>query len=989
MKKNIFSYICFYFRIALIPFFLFIQNTVFSQNDTIKPNADTVNLIQVKGRANLYNLIIQFNKDTITFNKGEIISNVLYVKNEGSKNYNFNVQLILPNEWIPVGLQSKTFSLEAGKEIFIPVNIIPRLKVSGNAQVLITAFIQNNENPDEVLGSTYFQSIYNKRTAWKVSSDVSKIYLKNGQDSVSFSLNASNLGNTNQDLIINVKKNKSNIKVLDSLKNEPFEMKTITLKSQQDTTFHLRFIREKEHRNERLIDIDNYRPTSNGQPEKYTLNISSQSPRPDEKNTYQSGAKLDVIKLNDAIDANIYNNNRLPLIMEINTYNLLGAIPAMNVWLYGNASLENNQNLVYNFQSYFFQNFLSNNFLKQSNFFIYYSNDKMAAQIGNAGVYTLGAFPGSFGARGEYKFNPEHKAGVFYTQNPQIWFPPTAQTAGMYYQYNKKNKINVSSQYAHSRSLVSNLSADIINVRSSFSVFKNHSFGINGGISRRVKNDTAKIGYFIGTNYSGHYGKKWYLQISNFYINPLFGIVKQERFYNLLSLSRQMKNSRIYLRSSLYLYKIIQSQNYFDYQMINELFHQFNNTKIGNISYSVFYNLFYIKKFTVHSRGLGLNTSTYNIDKFLRYYFYLKAGYNYSPDTLRKNFFFAQIGSQLFYKTISFNIRYTYGNLGVDERFYVINNTTIPQFFSVFGRHQYQFKIRNLVMENYAGYSISTINYSTLYWQPNIYFYSKNGWRFRAYSEMNLNKQKRNDFASTPALQNLSSTNQQWTFYFFFGFGVRKEFSFPMPYSKKYYENVVFIPFFDLNGDGKKQDNEKALENVVIRVFSEQKNEYYEMLTNNKGMATLKNIEVGTYNWNVWALDDLGGWFPHISDSLNIATSGVNYIPFVRGVKIVGKVYLQRDKNSPDANQKLDLSRIKITCQNSKTYTTITDNDGNFEIFVPAGKYTITMDEKILGSKFKLLQNNIELQVDDKYSNIFIPFHIIEKTKKIKLVKPE
>lgn len=977
------------FRVLLLFFLLNFQFEYFSQNDTVKKNVDTLNLVQIKGQPNVYNLIIQFNKDTVTFNKGEIISNVLYIKNAGSKNYRFNVQMILPNEWIPIGLQSKTYSLEAGKEIFIPVNIVPRLKVSGNAQVLITAFLQNADNTDEVLGSIYFHSIYNKKTAWKVSADVSRIYLKNGQDSVSFKLNASNLGNTNQDLILNLKKNKNNIKVLDSIKNQPFEIKTLSLKPLQDTTFHLRFIREKEHRNERLLDIDNYRPSSTGQPEKYTLNFSSQSPRPDEKNIYQSGAKIDVIKLNDEVNGNIYNNNRLPLIMELNTYNLLGAMPAMNVWLYGNASLENNQNLVYNFQSYFFQNFLSDNFLRQSNFFVYYSNTKMAAQIGNAGVYTLGAFPGNFGVRGEYKFNLSHKAGVFYTQNPQIWLPPTSQTAGMYYQYNKDKKINVYSQYAHSRSLVTNLFADILNVQSSFAIFKNHSFGIRGGISRRVKNDTAKVGFYVGTNYSGHYGKKWYLQISNFYINPLFGIIKQERFSNLLSLSRQLNNSKIFFRSSMYLYKINQSQNYFDYQIINEIFHQFNNTKLGNLSYSAFYNLFYIKKFTVHSRGLGLNTSTYNIDKFLRYYFYARAGYTYSPDTLRKNFFFAQVGSQVFYKTLSVNIRYTYGNLGVDERFYTINNTTIPQFFSIYGRHQYQFKARNFVMENYAGYSISTINYSTIYWQPNLYFYSNNGWRFRAYSEMNLNRLKRNDMVTTPALQNVSSDKAQWTFYFFFGFGVRKEFSFPLPYSKKYYETVTFIPFFDLNGDGKKQDNEKALENVVIRVFSEQKNEDYEMLTNKKGMAILKNIEIGTYGWNVFALDDLGGWFPHISDSLNISASGTQYIPFVRGVKIVGKVYLQRDKNSPDADKKLDLSRIKITCQNSKTYTTITDNDGNFEIFVPAGKYTITMDEKILGTRFKLLQNNIEIQVDDKYSNIFIPFHIIEKPKKIKLVKPE
>jgi len=977
-------------------------NVIYAQQDTLKTTqqdtlknitkiADTTNLLQIKGQPNIYGLILQFNKDTVSFNKGEIISNVLYVKNEGTKSYSFNVQLIVPNDWTPIGLQNKTFQLEGGKELFIPISVIPRMKVSGNAQVLVTAFIQNANNPDEVLGTVFFQSIYNKKTAWKISSDISKIYLKNNQDSVSFRLNASNLGNTKQDIIINLTKNKNYIQVRDSIKNEKFEVKTISLKPMQDTTFHLRFIKEKERRNERLLDIDNYRPTSTGMPEKYNLNFSSQSPRPDEKNAFQSGTKLEFIKLNDEVEGNIYQSNRLPLIMDINTYNILGASPAMNIWLYGNATLENNQNVAYNFQTFFNQNFLSTNFLKQTTFFLFYSNPKMAAQIGNGGIYTIGAFPGTFNVRGEYKFNLSHKAGVFYSQNPQIWYQPTHQTAGTYYEFLKNSKIRVYAQYAHSRSLISNLYADILNLQSNFSLFKGHSFGIRGGISRRVKNDTANFGYYVGTNYSGIFNKQWSIQISNFYFDPSFGVFSQSRVNNLLNVSYKIKNNSILmLRSNVFLYKIVQTQSYYDYQINNELFHQLLGTKAGNLSYSGFYNLFYVKKFLIHSRGLGFNTNVYNPEKFLRYYFTFRAGYNYSPDTLRKNFFFTQVGAQVFYRTFSINLRYLLGNLTIDERFYALNSFSTPQFFSLSARHQYQFKSKNFVTENYVGYSVSTINYTNIYWQPNLFYYSNNGWRFRAYSEVNWNRLRQfNDFFGVPSLSNTNSNSGKWVFNIFIGFGVRKEFSLPLPYSKKYFVNVVFLPFFDLNGDGKKQDNEKALENIVIRVYNEQKNEEYEMLTNKKGVATLKNIEAGNYAWNVWALDELGGWFPHIADSINISTGGVQYIPFVRGVKIVGKVYLQRDKNSPDADKKLDLSRIKITCQNSKTYTTITDNEGNFEIFVPAGKYTITMDEKILGTKFKLLQNNIEIQVDDKYSNIFIPFHIIEKPKKLKIVKPE
>ena len=973
--------------------FLFVSLNIYGQKDTIKqenPPKDTLDLLQIKGQPNVYGLILKFNKDSIIFNKGEIISNVLYIKNQGNKTYRFQVKMIVPNDWTPIGLSSKTYELEVEKEVFIPINVIPRMKVSGNARLLITAFLQNIENTDEVLGTTFFQSIYNKKTAWKISSTITKLYLKNNQDSIPFQLNASNLGNTNQDLIINLKKNRTNISVKDSLKNQEFETKAISLKPMQDTTFHLRFIKEKEHRNEQLLDIDNYKPLSHGMPEKYILTFSSQSPKPDEKNTFQSGQKIEFIKLNDEAYGNIYQSNRLPLIMDINVYNILGAAPAMNIWLYGNAVLENNQNLVYNIQSFFNQNFLSNNFLKQSTFFIFYSNPKMSAQIGNGGIYTLGAFPGTFNVRADYKFTPSHKGGVFYSQNPQIWFQPTSQTAGMYYEFLKNNKIRVYSQYAHTRSLLTNLFADILNVQSSFSVFKGHSFGIRGGISRRVKNDTSKIDFYLGTNYSGLFKKQWNVQISNFYFAPNFGIFSQQRFNNLLNISYKLKpNSSLMFRSNLFMYKLIQTQNYLDYQLSNQLSHQLFGTKFGNISYYGFYNFFYIRKFMIHSRGLGLNTSIYQAEKFLRYNFNIQAGYNYSPDTLRKNFFFTQVGAQVFYKTLSLNLRYLLGNLTVDERFYSLNSFSVPQFFSVSGRHQYQFKTPNFISENYVGFSISTINYTNIYWQPNLFYYTNNGWRFRVWAEINWNKLNRlNDFSNPITFANTTNTGK-WTFNAFLGVGIRKEFSFPLPYSKKYFATVLFMPFFDLNGDGKKQEQEKALENVVIRIYNEQKNEEYEILTNKKGFATLRNIEIGIYNWTVWSLEDLDGWFPYIPDSINISHNSMQYIPFVRGVKIIGKVYLQRDKILPDADKQLDLSRIKITCQNHKTYTTLTDKEGNFEIFVPAGKYTITMDEKILGNKFKLLQNNIEIQVDDKYSNIFIPFHIIEKPKKLILVKPD
>jgi hypothetical protein len=113
-----------------------------------------------------------------------------------------------------------------------------------------------------------------------------------------------------------------------------------------------------------------------------------------------------------------------------------------------------------------------------------------------------------------------------------------------------------------------------------------------------------------------------------------------------------------------------------------------------------------------------------------------------------------------------------------------------------------------------------------------------------------------------------------------------------------------------------------------------------------------------------------------------VTKSNTLYIPFSRGVKIFGNVTIERDPNSPAAKTPLDLSRIKISASDGKVYNTLTDNQGFYELYLPYGNYVLTMDENVLGEKFKLMQNNYQLEVSDSLNNLFIPFHIIEKVRK-------
>jgi len=220
-----------------------------------------------------------------------------------------------------------------------------------------------------------------------------------------------------------------------------------------------------------------------------------------------------------------------------------------------------------------------------------------------------------------------------------------------------------------------------------------------------------------------------------------------------------------------------------------------------------------------------------------------------------------------------------------------------------------------------------------------------------------------------------------WSQDFYLGVGIRKEFGIPIPKTKQKYCTVKFIAFYDLNGDNKRNPNEELLENVVLQLGE------WEVITNKNGESLLKNIPVGNYYFNAFSIPDIKGWFPHINDTLLLTSSGKIFVPFTRGIKVTGKIFIEMDKFNVKANKPVDLSHIKISMINDRTFTTLTDKNGGFQIYVPLGKYILSMDEKILGSHYYLLKNDFELTLDNQFDNIFIPFYIVEKPKKVKIIK--
>ena len=935
-------------------------------------------------------LVTRFTNQVVEFKKGELISNVFVVTNNLPTVQKFYIDFTIPIEWKVIAKNHILYELQPGDSLIVPVNIIPREKFKGNTRFVFYAFLSDDKGKN--LGMNFFYGLIKKNIRWALTVSDNKIYIPNRVESIPFNIGIINESTEEQDIYLTASSFKKNILIKDSadIKDAHFPI-TLTLKPFGDTLFYFNFHRFKEPRNFRLLDIEDYIPYTTGEAKKYRLNLNSYSPNPAENKKFRTGNKIDFVELSDSWEVNKYGGLVIPLIFDANMFNLLGDQPMMTINLRGETFLRDSSILTYQTQLTYFSNYFTTVPYETALYNLAYYHKRFYIQFGNVNSGLIGTYQTGKGLRGEYYFSRNHRIGAFYVASPQLFkFMPSIYSYGLTHYYENKI-IRINTILGRSTDQIRNTNTEIATTNATFKFLKSHSFGIRLGGSHSVQNDSnyTRIGYLLGFHYSGSPIKNvWSVNLNGNYTSPNFGVFSNERITaNLGNQVTVKKKWIVKQQSNLYRYKQNYSNlNFNNYLLNNQLF--VNRISHANLLYNpyLFYNVSRIYDFTVHSRGLGFNVSNYQLDKNIRYFFNLRSGYNQAMDTASENYFFTQASAFLQIRTFSFLVRYNLGNLSMSKQSFFYNSKKNPQSIGLSTRYQYQFKNPSFVYQQLVSYSYSSFNGNQFNFTPELMYFSKTGWRFRIFSEINFSKNKKNSLPDYYYYMNQSPNDAikepQWNGNFYLGMGVRKEFGIPMPFVKPTHTSIHFNAFYDINGNGKRDGSEPNIENVVVRLNG------WEVMTNENGTCELKNIPLGVYPLQAFSVIDLKGWFPNISDTLivNKNTNQIN-IPFVRGVKITGRVFLQRDPNSPTADFKLDVSRIKIIANNHKTYTAITDKTGYYELYLPAGKYTLSMDESILGKRLQVLQNNFELEINDKFDNLFIPFYIVEKARKLKVIR--
>lgn len=963
-----------------ISFHLFSQETEQPAEQNI-PSTPVVQ--QNNGKLN-----IRFINQIIEFQKGELIANVLVVTNNSPEKQKFYVDFTIPTEWKVIAKNHKLYELEIGDSIIIPVHIIPREKFKGNTRFMFYAFLTDQKGKS--LGMAYFYGLLKKNIRWALTVSENKYYLPHNTTSMPFRVGIINESTDDQDIILHASSLKKGVQLRDSSNNKEVKFPiAMTLPAFADTEFYFTFNKYKEPRNFKLIDIEDYRPGSTGEAKKYKVNFNSLSPNPGENRKFRTGKSIDFVELSDEWEVNRYGSMTIPLIMDANIFNILGQQPMMTLHLRGDMFLRDSSLLMYQTQLTYFSNFFTTVPYENAVYSLAYYHKKFNIIFGNINSGLLGTYQNGRGLRGEYYIKRNHRIGAFYVASPELFrFMPRIYSFGLNHTFENKI-IRTTTILGRSVNQNTNTTIDAANTNIHLKIVKGHSFGIRLGGTRSVQNDSnyVKTGYLIGVNYAGAPIKNvWHIFVNGSYMSPNFGVFSNERIMANMSNQVTLKKVwRFHLQNNYYQYKNNQNQQvYTNYLLNNQL--NISKTQQSNYLFNpfLFYHLSRVTAFDVHSRGLGLNVSNYSLEKNFRSFLNIRSGYNRAMDTLSKDYFFTQAALFVQIRTVSFMLRYTLGNLNFSKSSFFVQNQKNPQTIGLSSRYQYQFKHPGFIYQQLVSYSYNTLSGNHINLTPEIMYFTRSGWRFRAFTEINFSKDSRNRLPDYYYFMNNPETEikePHWNSNIYIGLGVRKEFGIPVPFVKPTHGTVLFKAYYDVNGNGKLDGNETLLENVVVRVNG------WEVMTNDKGECSLKNIPMGAYPIQVFSIVDLKGWFPNISDTIIVNRNSTFYIPFIRGVKITGRVFVQRDINSPTADFKLDVSRIKIVASNHKTYTALTDKNGYYELYLPAGKYVLSMDESILGNRLQLMQNHFELVIDDKFDNLFMPFYIVEKARKLKIIR--
>jgi hypothetical protein len=958
-----------------------------SQNNTTSKNLDTIPFIRY-GQVST-----KFSKPTEELKKGQIISNVLKVINHADIPLNFSVDAIFPGGWKRIDSKNKIHTAKPKDTVFVPIIILPTKLVNGNTEIIVNTFIIDEDG--QQIGNNFFTLTTTKKVAWSIDiKNNTNFYFKNDENTKDFNFSINNNGNYNQDIFVSYTIPRKDLILTDTLLKPIIEPnKTFTLlPGEQKEIKHKIIAKSINERNENRISINNFLPLTNTQRITRTLIVNTSEPKI-RKTDLQRKTKINFIKLPNEIEANSFGYPNLPLIVDLTAQNILDNRSFLSLNLQGFKQLNSEASLVYFTQLNYSNSFFTNNVFKNAPWYVGYFDDKKSIEIGQVNGDLIGASSSGKGIKLGYQFNEKHSAGGFYVNSNGFFSSENSIISyGGWYKFKYNESIRLRASAGRSSNNFTERVNNSIILQPSVNFLNSHSISFISGFNNlQFKvNDISQStnGYLIGTNYSSTaFKKKLRSNINIRYNDKYFSNGSSERINISQRFNYQLSKDWIAIATNNYQKSNIFNRNTDTFLYTQENF--FSNVSFskktlkGSYQPGVFYEYRNFPNNSFVLRGLNFRYSLYNFEKNLLTSLFTRAGYAKPKNVIDSEEYFSLEMSGLFrYQTWSLTGRYNLGTFSSISSQQNQNNFSTPQSLRLSIQNQYLFPSKQFVLESNLIYSYNNIfkNHSLGIF-PQLFYFSDSGWRFGLSANYMFTSSDFSSVYDTTDIgqnQNQASIGPTVNSNLNLNFSLRKEFGVPIPFTNKTAASAKFVSFLDINGNNIKDKDEVSIQNVVVKLNK------HEVITNFDGEASIKNVQQGKYKLEILPLEELNGWFANTKDSIFINEDGINYIPFVRGIKVYGDIIIDRQKIAVTDDKKLDLSRIKISAiKGDKIYNTLTNKNGRFEFYLPFGSYTVTMDEVILNDRFRVTRNNLPIKLRNEQDGVYVSFYIIEKRRKV------
>ena len=964
------------------------SETSYSQNTNNEQPKDTVPFIRFG------NISTKFTRPSFELKKGRIVSNVLKVVNHGQSDIRFTVDALFPGGWTRIDDANKQYTVQPKDTTIVPIIISPTKLINGDTEIVINTFVINQNG--QQIGNNFFTLTTKKEVAWGIGlKNNTSFYFKNDENFRDFTFSIDNNGNYKQDVFMNFTMPRNDLVLADSLSN-PIEdpSTTFTLGAGESREFTYRAIATTfNERNKRRISINNFSPSTNTQRQSRTLIINSSEPRIN-KTALQKRTKVNFVKLPNEVEVNPYGYPYLPLIVDINAQNVLDERSFLSINLQGFKQLDQNASLIYFTQLNYSNSFFTNEAFTNAPWYIGYFDEKKTIEIGQINGDLIGAAAGGKGIKASYRFNDKHRAGAFFTNSSGLFNSREGITSyGAWYRLRYNQNLRLRANVGRSQNNLADRTTTVATVQPSIRLFNRHNISLLAGYSLLEfdQNDISisRNGFLVGTNYAtSAFDRRLRTNFNVRYNDRNFSNGTNERLFINQRVTYDLKKDWLAIFAGNY-----QNTRIFNGNTEQFLFKQetlFSNvsfsktTETGSYQPGIFYEYRDFPNNAFSTRGLNFRYATFDLERNFLSSVFIRAGYarprNNDQIELREYFSFEANG--LFrYRTWNVTARYNLGTFSAVSLQQTQNNNITPQSIRVSLQNQYLFTDRHFTLESSLIYSFNNIfKNHTLGIFPQLFYFTDSGWRFGVSANYIYTT---SDFSSVFDFNDPNNPNQQnlgptVNTDFNLSFNLRKEFGIPIPFTEKKAATTDIATFLDINGNGIKEKDETSIQNVVVKLNRN------EVITNFDGEAKMKNVTFGKYKLEVLPLEEIKGWFPNVQDSIFVNEDGVTNIPFVRGVKVYGDVIVDRQKIAVTDDKPLDLSRIKITAvKGDKVYNTLTNADGRFEFYLPFGEYTITMDEGILGERFRVTRNNLNVRLRNNQDGAYVSFYIVEKRRKV------